>query len=438
MYKTYHEKYKSVPELIIMPRGRPKKYHTEQQRRIAKNSQERAYAARRPKPILGRYFRLVVPALAGYPPDWTWQTPSIVGLRARAVDLISARQRTRGLSGYLVAVERHAGSGLPHLDILLVYSKRVKNSPTRYDYVIKHGDLTRYRTINAAILEYGRKQDPRPLGNLDTARVVMQAGVRRDLYSMMQQAMMRDPFGFDANAWLHRHDLNRAAVKTNVYKAIRMCRDKQAAECNRRLTMRPGIREITPELIRERLTPEQLGRYESWSGYQCIVDHINQIPRWGFRRPHKTLNLYLCGAPNTGKSTLLRAISKHCATYPLGTRGGWFPHFQSGVYSMLVWDEFDLRSYRYTDLLKLLQGAPMKLPQKGGHVQRADNQLVAATSNLRLRQHISMRFRTPENRAHSRANLGVRFTQVVVPEGHDLFVLVKLILPADFKADLDR
>lgn len=95
---------------------------------------------------------------------------------------------------------------------------------------------------------------------------------------------------------------------------------------------------------------------------------------------------------------------------------------------MLIWDEFDLRTYRYTDLLKLLEGAPMKLPVKGGHVQRADNQLVACTSNLRLAEHISMRFRTQENRAHSRANLGVRFTEVVIPGGHDLFMLTKLIV----------
>ena len=410
--------------------GRPRKYRTEQQRHAATSMQKRASAARRPKPISGRYFRLVIPALAGYPPAWRWDSPAIHSLRARAVDLISARQRARGLTSYLVAVERHAGSGLPHLDILLVYSKRVKNSPGHYDYVVKHGNLTRYRTVNAAILDYGRKQDPSPLGNLDTARVVMQARVRTDLYAMMQQAMLRDPFGFDPISWLADNGLTANAIRTRVFKAIRMIKQLQTHECNRRLTLRPGIREITDELIRQRLTAEQLGRYRSWAGYQTVVDHINQIPRWGYARPHKTRNLYLCGPPNTGKSTLLRAISAHCPTYPLGTRAGWFPQFKSRVYTMLIWDEFDLRVYRYPDLLRLLEGAPMKLPQKGGHVQRADNQLIVATSNLRLAEHISMRFRTPENRAHSRANLGARFTEVHLPPGLDLFFLLKLIVPA--------
>ena len=405
-----------------MPRGRPKKYTTEGQRRAA--------IARRSRRLTGKYFRLVVPSLAGYPPGWAWDSPGIRRLRASVVDLLTARQLRRGLAQYLVAVERHAGSGLPHLDILLVYNRRVQNPLIRYDYVVKHGDLTRYRTVNAAILDYGRKQDPQPLGNLDTARVVMQSRVATDLYSMMQQAMLVNPFGFNPIDWLVNNGLTAAAVKTNVFKTIRMVRQLQNRECNRRLKARPGIREITPALVQQRLTPAQLGRYRSWPGYQTIVDHLNQIPRWGFLRPHKTCNLYLCGPPNTGKSTLLREVARHCPTYPLATRGGWFPQFESCVYTMLSWDEFDLRSYRYTDLLKLLEGAPMKLPQKGGHVQRADNQLVAATSNLRLAEHISMRFKTSENRAHSRANLGVRFTEVVIPPGHSLFLLLKLIVPA--------
>ena len=402
---------------------RPKKYHTDEQRRAAIKASKK-----NSKRVSGRYFRLVVPALAGYPPGWTWQSPAIVALRGHAVDLLVERERRRGLDQYLVAVQRHAGSGLPHLDCLLVYSKVVQNPFDRYDYLIKHGDLTRYRTVNAAILDYSRKEDPAPAGNLDAARVIMAARVRSELYEMMRQAMMRDPFKFDAINWLIKEGLDAAASRTNVFKTIRMIGQLQTRECNRRLVMRPGIRQITPGLIRERLTDGEFQRYHSWPGYARIVAHINQISRWGCRRPHKTRNLYLCGPPNTGKSTLLREIARHCPTYPLGTRDGWFPYFRSGVYTMLIWDEFDLRTYRYTDLLKLLEGAPMKLPVKGGHVQRADNQLVACTSNLRLAEHISMRFRTEENRAHSRANLGVRFTEVVVPGGHDLFMLVKLIV----------
>ena len=409
--------------------GRPVKYKNSEQRHAAIKARTKIKDARRPKRIAGRYFRLVVPALSGHPADWTWTTPSIAKLRAGAVDRLVARQRPRGLESYLVSVQRHAGSGLPHLDVLIVYSRQVKNSPTHYDYVLKHGDLKKYRSVNAAILDYGRKEDPNPLGDLDTARVVAESRVKTDLYSMMEAAMLQRPFEFDPIAWLADSSLMAAASRTNVYKTIRLVKDRQNLECNRRLTRLPGFMPITRELIQARLSPDELALYDSWPGYGVIVAHLNQIPRWGCRRPHKTSNLFLYGPPNTGKSTLICAVSRWVATYPLGIKGGWWPEYMTGVYGLLSWDEFSLRIYSYPDLLKLLEGAPMKLPQKGGHVGRDDNQLTIATSNLSIRQHVESRFGSASNRAHSLANLGARFAEVRVPADRPLFLLLKLISP---------
>ena len=401
---------------------RPKKYHTDEQRRAAIRASKK-----NSKRVSGRYFRLVVPALAGYPPGWTWQSPAIVALRGHAVDLLVERERRRGLDQYLVAVERHAGSGLPHLDILMVYSRRVQHTLSHYDYVVKHGDLTRYRTVNAAILEYGRKEDPAPLGNLDAARVVKQSRVKSELYTMMRDAMMRDPFGFDPIEWLASQGLDAAAVRTNVYKTIRLVRDLQSRECNRRLAMRPGIRQITPGLVRERLTPDELAGYHAWPGYQTIVDHLNQISRWGCRRPHKTPNLLVVGRPNTGKTRLALEIERHTAVYYKDV-SNWFPSYRSGVYRMVLWNEFSLRGLAYPKLLNYLEGAKMDLEYKGGSVLRTDNQLVYMTSNMSLEAHICGRFRSADNRALARHNLRARMTEVTIPEGYDLFLLLKLIV----------
>ena len=411
-----------------MPRGRPKKYATEAQRRAAKTAQDRKASRKR---VVGRYFRLVIPALEGYPKDWNWDTPEIIALRACTVDLLVAKERSRGLKHYLVAVQRHLGTGLPHLDILMIYAKSIKNPLSRYDYLVKHGNMTRYRGVNAAILNYGRKEDPSPLGNLEPTQVIAESRVKNELYLMMQEAMLKRPFKFDAIEWLADNRLMAPAVRTNIFKTLRAIRIRQSLECNRRLTLRPGIRRITEELIQERLSEEELRIYHSWQGYQTIVDHINQVAQWGCRRPRKMSNLLLVGRPNTGKSTLAAEIAKHCATYPLGIKDGWFPHYQSGVYRLLIWDEFELRCYRYTDLLKLLQGAPMKLPQKGGHVQRADNQLIIMTTNLSLLRHVYNRFRDERDRETSMANLRARIREITIPEGHTLFMLIKLILPKD-------
>ena len=410
--------------------GRIKKYHTEQQRSNACKRAKYKFKQKKTVPrFTSKYWRLVIPNLTQYGTTWT-HTDSVIGqLRANTLDKIMSKQRSRGLVNWLVAVQRHPGSLTPHLDILLVYTKSVKNSLTRYDYLIKHGNLTRYRSVNAAILDYGRKQDPQPLGNLNTNDVLTQSRVKTDLYEMMQAAMRQDPFKFDPIAWLVDNEIMASAVKTNMYKTIRAIKDCQNLECNRRLTTRPGFCLITPELIREKLSATQLALYRSWSGYQTIIDHLNQIPRWGCRRPHKTKNLFVVGPSNTGKTTLGLKIAECCATYPLGTPGGWFPNFQNDVYSMLVWDEFNLNVYRYPDLLKLLQGQPMKLPTKGGHVERDDNQMIYMTSNLALDKHVDMRWKTGDLRAISRNNLCARITEVVLPPGISLFVLCKLIVP---------
>ena len=403
----------------------PVKHHLENHQKAKKGVTNRRISGGR---MSGRYFRLVVPALVGYPPDWDWADPAIIALRAHTVDDLVLNQSSRGLSDYLVAVERHAGSGRPHLDILLVYKTRVMNSTSRYDYLVKHGSLMRYRTLNRAILEYGRKQDPAPLGDMDTSAVLMESRARTDLYPMMQKAMLSSPFQFDPIDWLSDNGLMAAAVKVNMYKIIRAIRDVQHRQCNRLLRRKPGIRQITPELISERLTADQHQLFSSWKGYQTIVNHINQISKYGFSRPHKTKNLFLAGPPDTGKSSLIIALQRHCPAYPLGTRGGWFPSFESGVYTLLSWDEFSLKCYPYPDLLKLLEGRPMKLPQKGGHVPRDDNQLVIATTNLTMAMHVRDRFKLQDNRAHALLNLSARFTEVIVPADRPLFILNRLIV----------
>ena len=243
----------------------------------------------------------------------------------------------------------------------------------------------------------------------------------------MEKEMLDDPFNFDPRVWISENRL-WADVRASVYQDIRKVSDFQQIHCNKILRKKPGILPITRQLIQERLTADELRQFDSWSGYQTIVDHINQIPRWGYARPHKTPNLLLVGPPNTGKSTLVIKLEQHCPVYPLGTKGGWFPKFQSNVYTLLSWDEFHLRCYPYPDLLKLLEGRPMKLPQKGGHVARADNQLIIATSNLTMREHVENKFKSVDHRQHSMANLKARFTEVVIPHDRPLFLLCKLIL----------
>lgn len=405
--------------------GRPKLYLTEAARKAANKKKE----ARRAPRISGKYFRLVIPSLTEYETEWSYDSRRIKALKERVLDLLFKNEKSRGLEKYVIAVERHPGSGLAHLDILLVYSKKVRNSYTRYDYLIKHGNLTKYRTLNKAILEYGTKEDPSPLSNVDAVDLLLadRASTKEGLYELLEQAMLKDPFKFESHRYLNRHNLHRNIVKlpwTNVLSALKK---KQHVVCNNILRDKPGIRLITPELIRERLSDAEFQEYHSWSGYQTIVDHINQIPRYGCRRPHKTKNLFICGPPDTGKTSLALAIERHCSVYYKGV-SKWFPSYEPDVYQMILWNEFSLKGMKYSKVLNLLEGAKMDMEYKGGSVLKTDNQLVYMNSNLTLEDHIRGKFRSVYNRLQAHRNLRARVTEVCLTEGRSLFILLKLIV----------
>ena len=105
----------------------------------------------------------------------------------------------------------------------------------------------------------------------------------------------------------------------------------------------------------------------------------------------------------------------------------WFPKYQSGTYQLIYWNEAKLTSYSYDTILKLLDGSPMDLSNKGSVSRKVDNPLVIMTSNLTLNQMIQQKFGYNSNYISlAKDNLSVRVKNVVVPKGYDLFLLQKL------------
>ena len=384
-----------------------------------------------------KFFRLVIPRLQQFR-DASHATRR--DLRQRVVDLLVERQKPRGLTHWTVALETHA-SGLPHLGILLGYAESIKNSPVRYDYVLKHGDLTHYRRLNRAILEYGRKQDRGLINTFPEDTVAFLEATQRDRqlkkdpYAFLQSVMLRDPLHFNLSDYCLEAGIS---TKIRGWSGIKgKLRGIQVAAANRQLSNRPGFVPITRQLIQSRLTPRQLVTYDSWGGYAVIVDHLNQVPTHGYHRPHKTRNLFVVGRPNTGKTTLALAVRACTAVYPMGVHN-WFPSYRSEVYPLILWNEFNLRTMPYPQLLNFLEGLPIDLQYKGGSVLKYGNQLIYATSNLSLAGHINSRFRQESSRALARDNLAARITEVVVPPGLGLFLLCRLIVGVGRKGDSNK
>lgn len=358
-----------------------------------------------------------------------------------------------------IAWETHAASGLPHLDVLLVFQRNVKPTYTSFDYLIRdlklqqkqqsqgfkpgHVWVTAYssRRLSRAVLDYGQKQDPRPITNLNLAvkqQLIAVNLVKVDPYRYLQLQMLKDPLHFNLEQYVRRNDLaqyisNWSSIKTKI-------RDMQVAAANLQLREKPGFQLITPTLIQQKLSDVQYRRFKSWEGYQIIVDYLNQIVTHGTRRKMKTKNLLIIGLANIGKTSLFHnpnhqshqnPVEDYVSVYPMGM-STWFPQYKSHVYKLILWNQAKLTSYSFDTILKILEGSYVDLPVKGGVAQKRDNPLIIMTSNMTLDQMIQQKFSYNESYIQmARANLAVRVTNVVVPNTYDLFLLQKLLVKHD-------
>ena len=405
---------------------RPKKYHTQQQRKAAIKQSLKKSAKKTIAPqIRGKFFRLVIPNLQQFKD----QSKALLKLKGDTLMLLLQKQNFYGLQFYKIAVQTHVTTGVPHLDILLLYEKSVQKSLRRFDYLIKPGHLTKYKVLNQAILQYGDKEDLCALTNMpkDLDLILKRQQIQRDPYQLLHDQMLKDPFRFNVHQWLSDNHLSVAISKTNWSKALSLLRHQQQVQCNKILHDKPGFRPITSDLVRQVLTRREQAIYrKSAQIYDKITQKLNEIAQFGFNRPHKTKHLFLVGPINTGKTTLARQIQKHVSVYHHGVHN-WFPRYQSNIYKMILWNQFNLKTMPYPQLLNFLEGMPMDLQYKGGSVLKYDNQLIYMTSNMSLEEHICFRFSSQANRAHARANLRARIEEVIIPNGIDLFLLLKLI-----------
>ena len=355
----------------------------------------------------------------------------------------------RGLKHYRIALEHHA-NGVPHLDILLVYDKSIQRRYTDYDYLLKHGDVTTYRLLNEAILHYGTKEDPNSLSNFPTltdpithqsksdySSILQFQKFQSDPYRYLELQMRKDPLHFKLEEYCQKNDLasyisNWSSLKTKL-------KDMQTAAANLLLKNKQGFKLITRQLIQHHLSPSQLSTYDSWSGYQTIVNYLNQMIIYGYKRPLKTKNLLITGLPNIGKTSLFEidlynstnCVEKYIPVYPMGTKT-WWPNYKPQVYKLIFWNEAKLTSYSYDTILKVLEGSKVDLPYKGGSVLKYDNPLVIMTSNLSLQQMIHQKFSYDKSYEQiARQNLSVRIQNVIVPPKYDLFLLQKLLISPD-------
>ena len=182
-------------------------------------------------------WRIVIPNLEQY----KLASPTeLQQLKFQVLQKVLSKQKKNQLQHYCIALQRHQND-TPHLDILLLYPKSVKFNFNHFDYILKHGNITTYRNLNQAILDYGKKQDPSPLTNLpeDSSTIISIQQLKKDPYRYLELQMLKDPIHFNLQEYVRINDL---AQYISNWSSIKLkLKDMQTAAANLRLKKKSWI-----------------------------------------------------------------------------------------------------------------------------------------------------------------------------------------------------
>ena len=115
-----------------------------------------------------------------------------------------------------------------------------------------------------------------------------------------------------------------------------------------------------------------------------IVRRLEEAIKYGHKRPHKSLNLYLWSlAPSFGKTRLLRFLDDHLMAYRLPD-DQYYVDYKNDVYTILVSDEAArfLQTKSYSHLKHIFEGGRVEFNRKGKtKVMKRDNPLIVLAEN---------------------------------------------------------
>ena len=192
------------------------------------------------------------------------------------------------------------------------------------------------------------------------------------------------------------------------------------------------LRWIDRELIEARLTPEELAIFDSDPQFQTLVDYINKVKKFGSRQIHKECCLSLVSVPSTGKSSLLLKLAEHYNNYNFPIDGWHRETYRNDIYSMWTWNEWDIGSVNWSDLLLLLEGFETDLRVKGSKTVKLDRPMLFLVSNETYQRQYEKRFGYLKRQSTSSYNIRKKALDVRIQElnfgEQNLFFLQKLFV----------
>lgn len=284
------------------------------------------------------------------------------------------------LRRYQIVQEEHSGKHAPigrhHLHIFLEFPKTTTIPLRRLEK--KFGQWPHFDRIKnpSGFLGYIAKENM-PLGNFDIFAEAWHYSGSKD---MLVKSMLNAGWGIEAiiskfQNYLWKEDFPKYARKINmIWESEKIVGYHQMK----------GLAFIDDKLIRRTLSPKELREFYSFEGYLRLIEHLNDIKRYGFRQEHRPkMNLLIRGNTAIGKSRLFSEVMKYVSTYEFPIEN-WHPEYRDGLYRLILWDEPKMKPSLKEQYLKILDGLTCNLPIKGSHAVRQDHQKIILLSNLSL------------------------------------------------------
>ena len=337
--------------------------------------------------------------------------------------LLELKSKELLIEKFAVVLETHTAdlNKGKHIHVFVSFTKRREISLKFFDFLGKHGKIENIRSIEA-VLQYMTKENECK-SNFDMWLPLLNNG------KTFTRTIIR----------MHELGWNADDILLNYAKLVNGCKPWQTAfglaskfesasidkETKEKISR---LREITPELIAKRLEPKELEQFYADHQFQTLIDFVNKLLKYGNMHPYKECCLAIVGAPSIGKSTVIRALSKHFITYnfPLD---GWHSKYTNGVNELIVWNEWDIRLISRSDLLLFTEGEIVDLKVKYTKAVKKDRPLIVLTSNDTYLRQVRKKFAyDPEQRKTVSAALAVRIVELNFGN-QKIWFLTKLFVP---------
>ena len=310
-----------------------------------------------------------------------------------------------------------------HIHVYLSYLKARELSLRHFDF-LQNGVHVEKVKNNVSLLAYMNKENECK-ANFDVWRTLLSS---KPTFPKTLSRMVELGYDLDDIQVKYSQELADKPWST----VSRFVNDVETIRANPSRGLAQQLRWISRELIKTRLTPEELAIFDSDPQFQTLVDYINKVKKFGSRQIHKECCLSIVSAPSTGKTTLLLKLAEHYNNYDFPFDGWHAKRYRNDFYSMWTWNEWSFHNVSMEDMLTLTEGLKTDLRVKGSKTFKADRPMLFLLDNESWKCKYERRFEYLKRQMLNTYEVRLKAFEVRIHEldfgNKNLFFLQKLLV----------